>query len=108
MAITSFGIIIEPDLQLTSTGDIAVLESDNQNVQNIVYVKPGRFYHFPKVGVNLPKFVNSNTQDGRELRKDIRKGLEADGYSLDEIETEVTPEGEVGISVKATKLNDVI
>lgn len=103
MALISNDIIIEPDMKIIN-GDIAVEKSDDRNIQYITYSDAGQIRKAPILGVGIISFINSPTQDGREIRKKIRQELEKDGYKLKQLDSSVNEEGGTEIDIKADKV----
>lgn len=103
MALDSFDIIIEPDMQIKD-GDISVLKADDRNIQYIVYTGAGQMRKAPVLGVEIISFINAPTQDGRNIRKKIRQQLENDGYRLTQLESAILDDGSTDIDVKANKV----
>ena len=64
-------------------GDLEIGESDYQHVNHILRSKPGYYRKHPLLGVNVNRMVKGKVNG--EVRKDIRKQLEGDGYVVGSI-----------------------
>jgi len=102
MALDSFDIIIEPDMKIVD-GDIAVEKADDRNIQYITYADSGQIRKAPILGVGIISFINSPTEDGRNIRKKIRQELQKDGYLLKQLDSSENEDGGTDIEIKANK-----
>ncbi len=68
----------------TSTGDLSIVESDNQHVGDILEAVSGDYKEFPLIGVNFFRFSNSTGQK-QVLEGIIRTQLQADGYKVSKV-----------------------
>jgi hypothetical protein len=81
----------------TSSGDLSIIESDNQHVSDILQAVSGDYKEFPLIGVNFFRFQNSTGQ--RQIIEGIvRTQLAADGYKVNKV---IIPES-------VTSLEDIV
>jgi hypothetical protein len=61
------------------TGDLEVVDSDEQHIQDIVMAAKGDYREFPLLGVDAIKFKNSSGRTAEFVRA-IKEELAKDGY----------------------------
>lgn len=66
---------------ILSGGDIAILQSDDQNIEAIMKAEKGQFYQFPLLGYGVVSRINGPFADNIE-RKAIREELSRDNYNV--------------------------
>ncbi|MBB6499111.1 hypothetical protein [Pedobacter cryoconitis] len=77
-------ILIKDDDALIVRGDFYVEESDAQQVELILKSKQGEWKEAPQVGIDISRAQNGAID--RSLYRDIRVQLEADGFSVKELD----------------------
>jgi len=77
-------ILINGDITIKD-GDLAVGDSDGQNIEFILEAKPGQFYQFPTLGVGVVDLINSPISR-QALKLRIKNNLEADNYRINRID----------------------
>lgn len=103
MALDSFDILIEPDMNIEN-GDIAIKKADDRNIQYITFADSGQIRKSPTLGVGIISFINAPTEDGRNIRKKIRQELDKDGYLLKQLDSSENEDGGTDIEIKANKI----
>jgi len=91
-------IFFNDDLVIIN-GDLALFDSDEVHVENIIKSNKGFFFENPLLGVNIVKELNGSTSS-QELKQTIRRQLVLDNYSVQIIEVK---EGTVKINAKRLK-----
>jgi hypothetical protein len=86
------------------TGDLEIVESDNQHVGDILEAVSGDYKEFPLMGVNFFRFSNSTGQS-QLIESIIRTQLAADGYQVEKIEIPISVESLADIKVYAIEPN---
>jgi len=88
-------ILIKDDDLLIFKGDFYVDESDAQQVELILKSKQGEWKEAPQVGADISRAQNGAID--RSLYRDIRVQLEADGFSVKNLDI-----NENGVSINGT------
>jgi hypothetical protein len=82
-----------------STGDLRIVPSDEQHIQDTIVAHPGWWKQFPSEGFGLSSWLGGPALT-QEIQKGIRLNLSADGYSCNPSVSEVN--GKLLINPKAT------
>ena len=69
------------DLTINNNGDFQITESNDQNIEDILYSVPGYWKESPLVGVNLYYFLNSSGKQ-QEMKNIINTQLTSDGFTI--------------------------
>ena len=75
------------DLNIVN-GDFVVAPSDPQHIFDIIASFQGEWKEFPLVGVGIMQFLKS--QNGGVAINAIKQQLQADGYSLSSVKTNIS------------------
>lgn len=95
----------DSDMKITS-GDLAVEQSDEQNIEAIIVANKGQFYESPLLGYGINKRINGPFRTLEE-RKDIREALKRDNYDVTQLEISRDPL-EVVLDAKQPNINSDI
>ena len=68
------------DLTIES-GDWAILQSDDQNIEAILKAEKGQFYQYPLLGYGIATRIYGPFRENEE-RKAIREALKRDNYNV--------------------------
>jgi hypothetical protein len=81
----------ENNNMILSGGDIAILQSDDQNIEAILKAEKGQFYEFPLLGYGVTTRINGPFSINIE-RKKIREELRRDNYNITQLLINEGPE----------------
>jgi hypothetical protein len=84
-------------------GDFVVGPSDKQSIQSILNAFPGWYKQFTTVGVGMAQYLNSKDKQ-QEIERNIKIQLESDGFVVDTIIINQTPEGQFTINTNAHRV----
>lgn len=66
----------------TSNGDLDIVFSDDQNIEDIIQSFPGDWKQWPQVGVGVSSYIKSAGKE-QELIRNLIVQLKADGFTVD-------------------------
>ncbi|NDV45509.1 hypothetical protein D0T49_00380 [Paludibacter sp. 221] len=81
------------------TGGLVVDDVQKQNKALLIYMHPGEIKEHPQIGVGIASMLLSS--ETLLYKHKMRKQLEADGFQINHLEIETTPEGKVDIQINA-------
>jgi hypothetical protein len=84
---------------IIESGDWAIGQSDDQNIEAIMLAEKGQFYEFPLLGYGITRRLYGSF-DRLTERKLIREALKRDNYNV----TTLNIDGNVAIEVDAEKI----
>lgn len=68
------------------TGDLVIGQSDQQHVEDIIYMQPGELKEFPLIGFGAINYIK-RTMTTDEFKRDLKIQLDYDGYTNAAIDT---------------------
>ncbi|MBI9063286.1 MAG: hypothetical protein JEZ14_14995 [Marinilabiliaceae bacterium] len=72
---------------MTENGDFVTGPSDDQNVELLLVLHKGELKESPTIGVGLNRFLGKQNTSLTEMQREIKVGLQADGYKVKSITT---------------------
>ena len=71
----------------TADGDFITGDSDDQHVELLLMLAKGELKESPTIGVGLNRFLGKQNTSLAELQREVKVGLQADGYKVKSITT---------------------
>ncbi|CAB4218254.1 hypothetical protein UFOVP1596_10 [uncultured Caudovirales phage] len=78
-----------------STGDFALVDSDKQHIEDIIFSSPGHWKEFPAVGCSIFKYLNGKNK--QDLERIVKIQLQGDGYQVNLLKTAFDASGQLTI-----------
>ncbi|MDL2290426.1 hypothetical protein LJB95_03380 [Paludibacteraceae bacterium OttesenSCG-928-F17] len=92
-------IKVTRDAQGLITGGLVVGDIQKQNQAIIINMQPGEIKGAPQMGVGIDDMLLSS--EALLYKHRIREQLEDDGYEIEHLEIEITPDDKVDIQLNA-------
>jgi hypothetical protein len=73
------------DLKIEN-GDIAVANSNQQDIELILMLEKGELKQHPLLGVGLTKYLKSPKNNTSQLEREVRVNLELDGFKVNDVD----------------------